>query len=339
MRKLRPDDLNRIKCRFCTLQPRKLDDSSVDNGGESPDKPSDFKSQRSRLQIGFAALSPVKFAFNKCGFDMLALKLTLVPCFLLLISMSGKWWGPAIAGWLAGLPVVAGPILFLLVLIHGPEFGTHAAILSLSAILASEAFNFAYAWTCRSFRWQAALGVAVITWLIAATGLSFMPATPLWATGAAVVAVAFGQAFLPSTRTSAKGGMLTARDLGTRMAAGALLTLLVTTLSSAMGAGWSGLLAVFPLLGSVLSVSSHRSHGPEFVISMLRGMVLGRFSFAAFCLFLVNALPRAANANSIGLVFAGAAATALAVQWLTRRIALAQHLKQQKTLGAITPID
>ncbi|WP_156441131.1 hypothetical protein [Burkholderia sp. ABCPW 14] len=34
---------------------------------------------------------------------MLALKLTLVPLFLLVVSMSGRWWGPSIAGWLAGL--------------------------------------------------------------------------------------------------------------------------------------------------------------------------------------------------------------------------------------------
>ncbi|MGN4077180.1 hypothetical protein ACS0ZK_34345, partial [Burkholderia gladioli] len=72
---------------------------------------------------------------------MLALKLTLVPLFLLVVSMSGTWWGPSIAGWLAGLPVVAGPILFLLVLEHGPAFGAQAALLSLAAILASEAFN------------------------------------------------------------------------------------------------------------------------------------------------------------------------------------------------------
>lgn len=86
---------------------------------------------------------------------MLALKLTLVPLFLLLVSMSGRWWGPSIAGWLAGLPVVAGPILLLVAVEHGPAFGAQAALLSLSAIAASEAFNFAYAWTCRQRRWPA----------------------------------------------------------------------------------------------------------------------------------------------------------------------------------------
>ena len=103
---------------------------------------------------------------NPLNFGMLALKVTLVPLFLLVVSMSGKWWGPSIAGWLAGLPVVAGPILFILVLAHGPSFGARAATLSLSAILASEAFNFAYAWTCRLRSWPVALSVGLITWFI-----------------------------------------------------------------------------------------------------------------------------------------------------------------------------
>ncbi|POR56376.1 hypothetical protein B0G62_101774 [Paraburkholderia eburnea] len=53
---------------------------------------------------------------------MFALKLTLVPLFLLFVSMSGKLWDPRVAGWLVGLSVVAGPILFLLVIEHGAPF-------------------------------------------------------------------------------------------------------------------------------------------------------------------------------------------------------------------------
>src|SRR5215470_9480231 len=106
---------------------------------------------------------------------MLALKLTLVPSFLLVVSMSGKWWGPAIAGWLAALPVVAGPILYLLVLQHGSAFGAHAATLSLAAILASEAFNFGYAWTCRVANWRVALAAGLAAWFACASGLSLLP--------------------------------------------------------------------------------------------------------------------------------------------------------------------
>jgi hypothetical protein len=234
---------------------------------------------------------------------MLALKLTLVPAFLLVVSMSGKWWGPSVAGWLAGLPVVAGPILYLLVLAHGPVFGARAATLSLSAILASEAFNFAYAWTCRFRAWPVALAAGFALWVAAASALSKLPGSPVWALAVALAAVAAGA---PLTRS----------DLAGRIVAGAMLTVVVTSLSGRLGATWSGLLAVFPLLGIVLSVSSHRAHGPDFVVALLRGMVLGRFSFAAFCLFLALVLPYQATLA----VFAEAAALAMGVQWCTRRL-------------------
>ncbi len=260
---------------------------------------------------------------NSLDFGMLALKLTLVPLFLLVVSMSGKWWGPSVAGWLAGLPVVAGPILFILVLAQGPSFGARAATLSLSAILASEAFNFAYAWTCRSSPWPVALAVALITWSIAACGLSVLPTSPIWAATAALAAVCLGQSFLPRSAASAAGSPLTRSDLIGRMVAGAILTLLVTSLSGWAGPAWSGLLAVFPLLGIVLSVSSHRAHGPDFVISLLRGMMLGRFSFAAFCLVLSFSLPYQRPL----VAFAEASVLAMIVQWGTKRLATTQRAK------------
>ncbi|SEB19337.1 hypothetical protein [Paraburkholderia sartisoli] len=261
---------------------------------------------------------------------MLALKLTLVPFFLLGVSMSGKWWGPSIAGWLAGLPVVAGPILYLLVLAHGPEFGARAATLSLSAILASEAFNFAYAWICRSRSWPIALAAALGTWFVAACLLSLLPVSLVWAVCVALTAVLFGQSFLPRSAAVAAGAPLGRADLAGRMLAGAVLTLVVTAVSARVGATWSGLLAVFPLLTSVLSVSSHRAHGPAFVVSLLRGMVLGRFSFAAFCLFLSLVLPYQAATPS----FIEAAALAMFVQWCTRRLTVTAGARAQANSAA-----
>src|SRR5262249_23628740 len=210
-------------------------------------------------------------AFQIRAFAMLALKLTLVPSFLLIVSMSGKWWGPAIAGWLAGLPVVAGPILYLLVLQHGPSFGAQAATLSLAAILASEAFNFGYAWTCRVANWRVALAVALAAWFACANALALLPisslaaatssasatlatsaapiasvssgafawsASTVWALAAAALGVGFGNAFLPASHAVARGAPLTRLDLAGRMLAGIALTLSVTALSGRLGAGW-----------------------------------------------------------------------------------------------------
>jgi hypothetical protein len=112
-----------------------------------------------------------------------------------------------------------------------------------------------------------------------------------------------------------RGAPLSWFDLFGRMIAG--LTVLVTSLSTWVGPTWSGLLAVFPLLGIILSVSSHRAHGPAFVISLLRGMVLGRFSFAAFCLLLIFALPH----QRPTVAFTEAAMLAMIVQCATKRVA------------------
>ncbi|NIE66716.1 hypothetical protein [Burkholderia sp. Ax-1719] len=248
---------------------------------------------------------------------MLSLKLTLVPLFLLFVSISGKLWGPRVAGWLAGLPVVAGPILFLLVMDHGTAFGARAATLSLYAILASESFNFAYAWTCRTRPWWLALAAGLSAWFAAACVLSRLPVSWPWALAVALTATCFGQTFLPRSTASASGAKLTSKDLASRMAAGAALTLIVTALSARLGPAWSGLLAVFPLLGSVLAVSSHRAHGAPFVIALLRGMVLGRFGFAAFCLTLAMGL----NHQPAPLVFIEASIIAMLVQTASARLA------------------
>ena len=244
---------------------------------------------------------------------MLALKLVLVPIFLLLVSMSGKWWGPKVAGWLAGFPVVAGPILFFLALDKGPVFAAQAAVMSLAAICASEAFNFAYSWTCRCTAWPGALMVGMLFWLAAALALSRLPVSVAWAACVATLAVMFGQRFLPQSGVAPAGLPLHRRDLALRMIAGAALTVTVTFMSSVLGAKWSGLLAVFPLLGIVLSVSSQRTHGPDFVVALFRGMVLGRVSFATFCLSLAVFLPR----QGIAPAFVEAVILAMFVQWGT----------------------
>ena len=250
---------------------------------------------------------------------MLALKLTLVPLFLSIVSLSGRWWGPTVAGWLAALPVVAGPILYLIVLQNGPAFGARAAAMALAAILASEAFNFAYAWICRMRAWPIALAAGLCAWFAAAAALSLLPASLPYGTLAAVCAVAFAQTFLPRNDEAPRAMAVGKRDLTGRMAAGALLTLAVTTASARLGPAWSGLLAVFPLLSCVLAVSSQRAYGAPYVVALFRGMVAGRLSFGAFCVYLALALPRLAPTTA----FVEAAVVAVLAQWATKRFTTA----------------
>ncbi|ABC37204.1 membrane protein, putative [Burkholderia thailandensis E264] len=162
-----------------------------------------------------------------------------------------------------------------------------------------------------------ALAAGLAAWAAAASVLVRLPATPLAAMAVALVAICVGQSCLPRGAAVAPRAPLSRADLAGRLVAGAALALAVTSLSGALGAAWSGILAVFPLLGSVLSVSSHRAHGPDFVIHLLRAMVLGRFSFAAFCLCVALALPHQPAIPA----FVEAAALSIVVQGMTRRFA------------------
>ena len=247
---------------------------------------------------------------------VLALKLALVPAFLAALTMAARLWGPSVAGWLAGLPVVAGPIVLLLALARGPSFAAQASVASIAAIAASEAFNFAYAWSCRRFSWPLALVAGMSGWFVAALLLTRLPASLAWALAVACVAVAVSQSGLPRATGHVPATRAGFGDLVVRMLAGALLTLAVTSLAASMGATWSGLLSVFPLLGMVLAVSAQREHGPDFVALLMRGMVVGRGSFAAFFAVTAVLLPR----YGVWLSFACASAVCVVVHGATRRM-------------------
>jgi hypothetical protein len=247
---------------------------------------------------------------------LLTLKLLLVPAFIAALTSAGRVWGPAVAGWLAGLPVVAGPIVLLLALERGPSFAAQASVASIAAIAASEAFNFAYAWTCRRFAWPLALAAGMVVWLGVALLLVRLPGSLTGAVAAACVAVAMSQSGLPRVTGHVQAARVGRVDLAVRMLAGALLTVAVTSVSASMGAAWSGLLSVFPLLGIVLAVSAQRAHGADFVALLMRGMVIGRGSFAAFFAVTATMLPR----FGVVVSFVCAALASIVVQGTTRRM-------------------
>ncbi|NBF11795.1 hypothetical protein [Pseudomonas sp. Fl4BN1] len=251
---------------------------------------------------------------------MLLLKLLTVPGFLLLISLASKRWGPNVAGWLAGFPVVVGPILLFLALEQGPLFATHAAVAALSALFAMVAFSVAYCHAAQTLAWPGALSIACLVWVLLAAVIAQFPASLGFSLLCAASALLLAPRAFPRVGTLPTSSAAKPDKLPYRMLAGALLTLAVTLLASTVGERWSGMLAVFPVLGSVLAVFSHRSHGVAFTTVLLRALTTGLYSFAAFCLVLALALPR------MGL---GAFMLGVAVSMLV--LLLSKHLLLQHT--------
>ncbi|MCX2899257.1 hypothetical protein [Pseudomonas mandelii] len=246
---------------------------------------------------------------------MLLLKLLVIPGFLLLISLAGKRWGPSVAGWLSGLPVVVGPILFFLAIEQGEAFAARSATAALSAMFAMIAFCVTYAQVAQRSSWPVALSISLAVWTVSAVVLSLLPAS-LWLSAIAAASALLAAPYLfPSVQPVVSGNAPKSDKLVWRMIAGALLTLAVTLLASTVGERWSGLLAVFPVLGSVMAVFSQQTRGPAFTAALLRATATGMYSFAAFCLVLALALP------GMGIsAFALGVAVSVAMLGVTRRL-------------------
>ena len=245
---------------------------------------------------------------------MFALKLILVPLLIAGITFAGHRWGPAVSGWLAGLPVVAGPVLLFIAIEHGPLFASTAAIGTLSGVLGAVSFTIVYCWTASRFSWPLSLvcGLSAYFAVIAVLYLSSPPA--YLAALVTVGALILGPRLFPRTNASAAIVVSTYAELSCRMLAGAAVVVLVTHFSSNFGPRLSGLLAVFPVIASVLAVFSHRYSGYRCTVLLLRGLVLGLYAFAAFCLVLALVLP----SFGIGLGFLAALGCTALVQFLSR---------------------
>ena len=247
---------------------------------------------------------------------MLALKLLIVPGFLILVTLAGRRWGPGVAGWLAGLPVSAGPILFIVALEQGPVFAASAAAASLAAVASTVVFCAVYSHASQRFTWPGALSITAGVWLCAVSLLSRIPAsTPLSLAFAATALLAAPYLFPPQKELGVVRNLSLA-ELGMRALAGALLTLTVSASAAHIGSAWSGLLTTYPVFGTVLAVFSHRNHGAAFVTRLLRSMAVGMYSFATF--FLVLALLLADHGTAAA--FSMAAVAGLGAQLATLKL-------------------
>lgn len=245
---------------------------------------------------------------------MLALKLFLVPFFLAIVSHASRRWGPGVGGWLAGMPLVTGPILFILALENDAVFTAHAAAASLSAVVSAIVFGAVYSHLCLRNGWPVAAAGAIGAWLAASAGLAELPGTVLPALVLAVVSLVVAPRLFPSP--PAFGAMRAERryDLPLRMVVAVALVLFTTGIADKVGSGWTGLIAMFPLLSTILAVFSHAGQGPGFAVTMLRALAKGLYALTAYCVVIALFLPD----WGVALTYLAAVAAAMVTQWFTR---------------------
>jgi len=245
---------------------------------------------------------------------LLATKLLLAPLCVVAVSLAGRRWGVAVAGILGGLPVVAGPILLVLTLLHGRAFGADAAAGTLLGLVALTTFVVVYGRVAPGLSPTATVFAGWGAFLVCIALLSLIHPQPLVSMILAGTAFALGLRLLPAPRQPlAAQGALPWWDLPARAGAALALVVALTAASGALGPHLSGLLAPFPIVTSVLAVFTHAHGGTDQARVLLRNFLVGFYGFATFCFTLALVL----DSVGIAAAFSIALSAALAVQATT----------------------
>jgi len=252
--------------------------------------------------------------------DILALKLILAPLIIGSASLAGRRWGSAVSGWLVGMPLTTGPVVFFLAIGHDAAFANRAALGVLSGGFSLVIYALTYAWLASRFRWPVAITGSLSLFALSTALLqnASFPLLPLFF--AVVAAIALGLRLMPKETVVNPVDEKPGRwDLPARILIGTSFILLLTGSAAFIGPHLTGLLATFPLYISILSIFAHRQQGPAAAAHLLRGLLYGMFAFAGFFIALGLLIERA----GIAPAFTAATLVALIVQglslWVLRR--------------------
>jgi hypothetical protein len=246
--------------------------------------------------------------------NLIVLKLILAPLIIGGTSLAGRRWGPAVSGWLIGLPLTSGPVAFFLALSHDSSFVASATLGTLSGALSLVAFCVSYAWLAVRLDWPLALTGSMLCYAIITTIMQnfVLPLAPLF--GLVLLVIVAGIWLMPKgvefKGDESKPGRW---DIPARILIGTSFILALTGVAPFIGPRLTGLLSTIPLYTAILTVFAHRLQGGAGAASVLRGLLLGMFSFASFFLTLALLI----ESTGIAISFLAAIFIALAIQGLS----------------------
>ena len=240
---------------------------------------------------------------------MLTLKLIMTPLLIASVTLVGRRWGAGVSGWLMGFPLISGPVSVFLALQYGRVFAARAAVGTLGGEASFCVFCMGYYLASRKAGWQ----VSAVAGIIA-----FFAATFLWNSASLSLAptviidvfvVVLTLLIIPRRQLPVIATATPRWDIPARMLVATAFVVGLTTFAANLGAQLSGLLSPFPTFSTVITVFTHHQQGADTASQVLRGVVVGTFSFLCFFLVVALLLPvapmfwtyLAATAVSIGV--------------------------------------
>jgi hypothetical protein len=241
----------------------------------------------------------------------------MTPALIASATLVGRRWGEAMSGWLVGLPLTSGPVLFFLALDLGTRFAAAAALGVILGVTSQAIFALAYFWLGGRTSWQIGVFTGSVAFAAATALFQLLPMPALLEPLFVAVSLILALRILPPAhRQTGVAGPSPASDLPLRVIIATGLVIGLTAVAPVLGARLSGLISPFPLYAAILAVFAQRTGGFGAALAVWRGLLYGLFSFLAFFTVLAGTV----ISFGIALSFVLATASALAVQGLALAI-------------------
>lgn len=214
------------------------------------------------------------------------IKLSLTPLLIILTTLVARRWGPLIGGCLTALPLSGGPITFFLAFEQGTEFGVLAARGSVMGMVGVVIFCIAYSRCAMRFSWPLAACISLAWYFLSLEGLSRLP---LGIGGSALLTISLLTVALCLNGRQPLGAIPAGApwwDIPLRMVAATALLLGLTGAAAVIGPQYSGLLSVFPVFTSVMTVFNHKQYGPQAARKFVQGIMFGLYAPTGFFVIL-----------------------------------------------------
>lgn len=255
---------------------------------------------------------------------LLALKLVLTPTIVLVASAAGRRFGRIASGWFVALPLTSGPITVFLALAHGRTFAARVSTGSLGGAIGEASFCVAYASIAGRRGWLVSAVGASSAYAATAVVLELVRVSTAWSHVLVLAAVAAGSLVVgircvPAVPAELEPQLPSRWDMPARAVVSTAFLVTLTATATMLGPRLSGLIAVYPLYTVVLAAFAHAHEGRAGAIQVLRGLLLGLYSFVAFYMVAALLLPASTTAEAFTAAFAGALGVQAVSLWALTR--------------------
>jgi hypothetical protein len=214
---------------------------------------------------------------------------------------------------LMGLPLTSAPISVFLAIQYGAAFAAQSASGNLAGQASVCIFCLGYGLAAGKFDWFPCTIIALGSFLVSTFIWNQISFTLLAAVALLGIIICLVLWLMPRGAEAVQAISPPRWDLPARMLLAAAFVIALTTFADTLGPHLSGLIAPFPVFGTIITAFTHRQQGAYAATRLLRGIVFGSLAYTAFFLIAGSLLTHL----SLGWTYLLASAAAIFVSAIT----------------------